>query len=529
MAKKTNKGISVGKGKYERNPRDHFHRRRKVNRDYYENAVKAFELLVGEPLWFVETILGKNLWEIQKEILMSVHLNKKTTVKACHGVGKSFTAGNIAIWYLFTHQPSIVITTAPTMRQVEKLVWKEIRASYANTLTPLGGELLPKSPELQILQDEWYAVGISTDNPDRMQGFHEDDILVIVDEAAGVEKKIYDGIEGIISSDNAKILLIGNPTSPSGYFFDSFKDSMYKKFTISAFNSPNFTKLGITEKDIEEDVWEEKVIEYKKNHSGKLPQTKMVSPEWVRDKYLKWKPGSPLYEAKVRGNFPDQGEGTLIPLSWIESSIERWKCTKRAYGEVELGVDVAEDGTDLSAIAPRQGSYCHKLETFSGLDLMSYVGQIIQLYRKLSGKLIKVDVIGMGTGVEGRLREQGFRTTRVKVSESPGGINDDEVEEMKKFFYNKRSQLWWSLRELLNPDERVNENPIALPPDDELVFDLSNIKYTIDSKGKIVVEPKKEFRKRMGRSPDRADSVVLAFAPNHLLKSESEIWTPNIR
>ena len=78
---------------------------------------------------------------------------------------------------------------------------------------------------------------------------------------------------------------------------------------------------------------------------------------------------------------------------------------------------------------------------------------------------------------------------------------------------NLRAELWWNLRELLDPNPRVNPSPIALPPDDVLLADLTNVRYKFDSKGRIQLESKEEIKKRLGRSPDRGDAVVLAYAP----------------
>ena len=479
-----------------------------------------------DPLWFVRKILNRSLWYKQEEIFRSVQCNKRTTVKASHGVGKSFTAGNLVLWYLYSHRPSIVLTTGPTARQVEKLIWKEIRASYGRSTIPLGGDFSPKSPELQIIQDQWYAMGLSTNDPNRFQGFHEQHVLIIVDEAAGVGGEIFEGIEGILSSENAKLLLIGNPTDTSGEFFESFKDPSYKKITISAFDSPNFTWAGITRKDIETGNWKDKELLARKSNHGKLLQPNMISPEWVADKHRRWKPGSPLYESKIEGNFPAQGNDTLIPISWVEAAIERWHDMK-PRGIVELGVDVAEYGTDMSVIAPRIGDKCLELLDFSGIGVMDLAGEAALLHKRMKSTAIKVDVIGIGTGVQGRLAELGLPAIRVNVSESPGGTDEEEEEEMKSIFMNKRSQLWWNLRELLNPDTRVNPSPIALPPDEEMAFDLTNIKYKIRSNGKIQIESKDELRKRIGRSPDRGDAIMLAFAPMDLLKENK--WEPNIR
>lgn len=450
----------------------------------------------ADPVWFVTEALGATPWPKQAEILESVRDHPRTAVRSCHGVGKSYTAGQTILWFLYSFVPSIVLSTAPTWRQVEKLVWKEVRASYRRAKIPLGGNLLPKRPEIQIIQDEWYAIGLSTNEPDRFQGFHERNILVVVDEAAGVPEDIFEAVEGVLTSENARLLLLGNPTALSGTFYNAFRSVGWNAISISAFDTPNFAAFGITEEDIASGAWENKIV-------GPLPNPKLITPAWVADKYQRWGPGSPAYDARVRGQFPAQGDDTLIPLAWIEAAMERWEDAEE--GEpVEIGVDVATFGSDKTVFAPRRGHKVLPLIVYSKQDTMETAGQIVMAQRETKATSIKIDVIGVGTGVYDRTKELKLPVVAINVAESP---RDPER------FPNLRSELWWNLRELLDPNPKLNPNPIALPPDDELLADLSGIKYKIDSRGRIVVESKDDMKKRLGRSPDRGDAVVLAFAP----------------
>jgi phage terminase large subunit len=450
-----------------------------------------------EPVRFSSEVLGSKLWPKQVEILESVRDNPRTAARSCHGVGKSFAAGQVVPWFLNNFYPSIVITTAPTWRQVEKLTWKEIRASYRRARVPLKGVLLPKRPEIQIIQDEWYAVGLSTKDPDRFQGFHEEHILVVVDEAAGVSEEIFEAIEGVLTSEHARLLLLGNPTMIGGTFYNAFgKQPGWQRIHISAFDTPNFVAFGITEEDIASGEWEKKI-------TGPLPNPKLITPAWVADKYVKWGPNSPAYQARCKGDFPTEGEDTLIPLAWIEAAMERWEDTPET-DPVELGVDVARFGSDKTVIAPRKGRKVLPLEVYAKQDTMETAGKSIIAYRREGASIIKVDVIGLGGGVVDRIAEQGFPVA---------GINVAEAANEPERFPDLRSELWWNLREQLDPNPLANPDPIALPPDDDLLADLSGIKYKNDSRGRTRVEAKDDMKKRLGRSPDRGDAVVLAFAP----------------
>jgi len=457
------------------------------------------------PVWWVKNILGAIPWSKQCEILESVRDNPRTAVRSCHGVGKSFIAGQIILWFLYNFPRSIVLSTAPTWRQVEKLVWKEVRASYKRARVPLGGRILPKSPQIQIIQDEWYAMGLSTNDPDRFQGYHEEYILVVVDEAAGIPEDIFEAVEGVLTSENARLLLLGNPTSLSGTFYNAFRGPGWHTIAISAFDTPNFTAFGVTEGDIANGTWEAKI-------TGPLPNPKLITPDWVADKYIRWGPESPAYQARVKGQFPTEADDTLIPLSWIEAAMERE--VPDGMVPVEIGCDVARFGMDKTVIATRHGVKVLPLKVFVKQDTMETAGHVIVEYREQQATAIKVDVIGYGAGVVDRLAEQSYPVYGIDVAKA---ASDPQR------FVNLRSELWWMMRELINPDPRVNPYPIALPRDDDLLGDLCGIKYKINSKGQIKVEEKDEMKKRIKRSPDRGDAVVLAFVPT-MAMPQSEVY-----
>ena len=465
-----------------------------------EEARQRLAWAQGDPAWWCENVLRVKPWSKQVEIMQSVRDNPRTAVRSCHGIGKSFTAGQIILWFLNAFAPSIVLSTAPTWRQVEKLVWKEVRASYARATAidgGLGGALLPASPELHIVRDQWYAAGLSTNDPNKFQGYHEEHILVIVDEAAGVPEDIFEAIEGVLTSEHSRLLLLGNPTSVGGTFHKAFRSPGYHAMHISAFDSPNFTAFGITEQDFYDNTWEAKL-------TGPLPNPKLITPAWAYDKFLKWGPDSPAYQARVLGDFPEGGDDTLIPLAWVEAAQARWLDAEP--GEpVEIGCDVARYGSDETVIAIRRGGRVEPLLVYSQKDTMETAGLVKAAYTGSGATAIKIDEIGLGAGVVDRLKELKCPATGVNVASAP-------VEPER--FMNLRAELWWNLRERLDPNPRVNPNPIALPPDDQLLADLTNVKYKIDSRGRIQLESKEEIKKRLGRSPDRGDAVVLAYAPS---------------
>src|SRR5690242_4601257 len=188
-----------------------------------------------DPAAFMRVWLGADLWDKQIAIAESVRDHRRTAVKSCHGSGKSFLAARIVVWFLHAFPSSVVLTTAPTQNQVRNILWRNVNAAYDNKRQPLLGRCL--QTEIDIAPD-WYALGFKSEDTaaDRFQGFHAENALVVIDEAAGVDDRVYEALDAVMTSEAARQLLIGNPTNPRGEFYDAFhsKRHMYNTITIKA-------------------------------------------------------------------------------------------------------------------------------------------------------------------------------------------------------------------------------------------------------------------------------------------------------
>lgn len=406
---------------------------------------------------------------------LAVRDHKRVAVRSCHGIGKTKGAAFIALWFLYSFPHSKIITTAPTWTQVEDLLWREIRIEHENAATSLGGKLL--TAELEI-EPDWFALGLSTDKPERFQGHHAPHVLLIVDEASGVENAIFEAGEGYLTTPGARLLAIGNPTQTSGQFFDAFHSerALWHRISISAFDSPNFT---------DEEVPEDVAVE-------------LTSQEWVDDKKIKWGEQSPLYQVRVLGEFPTESDDTVVKLGDIERSYANGY-QPTPIDVAVIGCDVARFGSDETVISVRQGKRVRISETYIGRDTMETAGRIIRTAKGVHSEhfpRLVVDDDGVGGGVTDRLRELGYQVTAFR-----GGQSALDSES----YPNARSELWFTYSELL-PD-------LDMDDDDQLAADLVAPHYKLDSQGRRVVERKDETKKRIGRSPDRADSVLLCYAP----------------
>jgi hypothetical protein len=199
--------------------------------------------------WYMTHVLDvkeRHLWDKMVEICDSVRDNERTAVGAGHGVSKTYTLGRLAIAFLMTHCPSTVVTTAPTGTQVKDLLWREIRDAHTNARLPLGGNLTTTMLDMQPETGRrWFATGFST-KPDTVtkeatafQGYHNEALLIIFDEAAGILPEIWRAAEHI-GAPYKRFVAIGNPTASVGEFAEALEDSSYNPINISVTDTPNF-------------------------------------------------------------------------------------------------------------------------------------------------------------------------------------------------------------------------------------------------------------------------------------------------
>ena len=423
-----------------------------------------------DPVWWVRTVLGVDPWEKQVAILDSLRDHPRTAVRSGHGLGKTAVAAMAALHFLFCYPDSIVISTAPTWPQVENLLWREIRQMHAHARLPLGGKVLTTSLELS---EKWYALGLSTNKPERFQGFHAEHLLLIVDEASGVDQGIFDASEGFLTGPGARVLLIGNPTQVRGEFYEAFRSPLYRKLALSAFESPNVT-------------------------AGTLVRPYLTTPEWIADKRVKWGEGTPLWQARVLGEFPDQGEDMVFPLSWVEQAQQR---TPQRHGPVHFGVDVARFGSDASVLAVRQGDDIVALDQHHQWDTTAVAGWIAAAAKQWHPQSIRVDSDGLGAGVYDLLKAQGY-----PVIEIHSGTAAKDPEQ----YLNRRAEWFWGLRERLDP--ALAPVPLALPCDEDLLAQLTSLHYKFTARGQVQIESKDDLRKQGLPSPDCADAVCYAYA-----------------
>ena len=475
-----------------------------------------------DPVGFVRDVLGEAgmPYSKQVEMLEAVVVHRRVSVVGANGSGKDWAAARTVLWWLETRPEATVLVTGPTQRQVEEIVWQQMRLAHAAGEKRLSGKMFTAKYRID---DKRFAIGFSTNKACNIQGFHSPELLVIVTEAHAMPQSQMDAIKRLHPN---RLLLVGNAMSLDGEFYESHhsKRARYHRIRISAYDTPNFT-----------------------GESGGVPG--MITPEDAEELALDWSEDHPAYVSAVLAQFPDAQEDSLVGRDAVEAAMDRWEALLDCHSErsaaeprnlsgaepavdersprdvstslnmtalpdgdpdagmpVYVGVDVARFGFDKSAICVRRGQRVLSLRSFQGMDTMRLVHEILQTVEQTGAEAIFVDEGGVGGGVVDRLRELGAPV----YGKHFGGKAPHRTR-----FYNMRSEFFWELRLLLN------DGLVALPRDEELAGQLLSLRYDVSSSGQVRLQGKKEMRKRGLPSPDKADALALAF----LVPPSLGIWT----
>ena len=424
-----------------------------------------------DPVKFVVEVLGAKPLPYQAEFLQAIaDGERKMSVRSGHGTGKSTSASWAMLWYVLLRFPNKVVVTAPTSGQLFDALFAELKR-WINELPPqLKPMLTVKSDrvELAAASSEAFISARTSraETPEALAGVHSENVLLVVDEASGVPEKVFEAAAGSMSGHNATTILLSNPTRSSGTFFESQTRLAGSWWTRrwSCVDSP------------------------------------LVSDEFVDEMRLRYGEESNAFRIRVLGEFPMADDDTIIPFHLVEAAINR-DVVLDENAKMIWGLDVARFGTDKTVLAKRQGNVITEVNGWQGLDLMQTVGRVKAEYDGLPMSIrpseIMVDVIGMGGGVVDRLRELGLPVRGINVAESPS---------MGDTYTNLRAELWFKMRGWLE------QRGAKLPRDEQLVAELSTIRYSFMSSGKMKAESKDEMRKRGLPSPDFADAVCLTLA-----------------
>lgn len=432
-----------------------------------------------DPVLFFKDVTRFEPDDWQSRVARDLAEYPRVSVKSGHGVGKTALEANLVLWFLSCFPFARVVVTAPTQQQLHDVLWAEI--DKWRSRSPFLKELLVYMKThvyMRGFEKRWFAVAKTAAKPENMQGFHEDNMLFVADEASGIEDEIMETILGTLSGANNRLLMCANPTRTTGTFYDShtIDRGIYKCHTISSLDSARTNKDNIA--------------------------------SFIR-KYGK---DSNIVKVRVYGEFPTQEDDVFIWLSTIEHACNREIDLTKKIPRIAMGVDVARYGDDETIIVDNVGGKCEIVLSRRGQDLMKTVGDIVLEYRRLAkmypqynGKIFAViDDTGLGGGVTDRLKEVKREQKLSRLEIIPINFGSKVPEEQSVFYADFPTFLWANIR------DKLEEGTLQLQDDQELIAQLSVRKYTVSSSGKLQIESKKEMKKRGVGSPDRGDALALS-------------------
>ena len=431
-------------------------------------VMKKLKSLRENPILFAEQICGMKPTAQQKEVMKAVaRPGAMVSIASGHGTGKSATFAILALWFVSTRTECRVPVTAPSQHQLFDIIWAEIRKWHNRMVVEWRDNIVVTKTHVSLVgrESESFAVARTSrrENPEALQGFHAREMLFLVDEASGVPDEVFQVAEGALSTPGSRLVMAGNPTRTSGYFYHSHHK-----------NKGQFTTLV--------------------HSSEKSP---LVSPEYLERMQRRYGADSVVYKVRVKGEFPEASADQFLSLGLLEESYE---LDIKPGRPVVWGLDPARFGDSYTALAKRAGSVITSVQSISKTDTMQTVGWLVRQWQATPDhekpEVIYIDASGMGVGIADRLRELGYPAVAVMFSERPSSMLE---------YGNLRTELWSMMK------DRLEARLLKMPKDERLESEALLARYTFDSRGRIVLESKREAHNRGNPSPDHMDAVSLTF------------------
>jgi len=505
--------------------------------DYQKKPLEWIEKYLGVPrntlVWSLNEGYKEHDWDGDKDPLattLEALANwQDVGIESATGVGKTYIAACVTLWFLACFPDSLVPTVAPKAAQLYGQVWKEI------------GRLWPKFkaifPQAELLtgvlrmkpavedKEVWAAwafvcgVGASEESATKAQGIHAEHVLFITEETPGIHPAIMAAIYNTRTDDHNLHLALGNPDHQLDELHKFCKDPDVLALRISADDHPNIVTDRI-------------VV------PGAIGKVRLAR----RKRMLK---GTRLYESRIRGISPKEAEDALIRREWCEAAARKYEDEKMRAGPLWIGADVADQPTgDAAAIARGQGACCTEVQRFQVNDANDVGDRVYNEAHNpdapVDPRYIGIDSVGVGASAVNHMRRLGLKVRHIGGGrKAVPGLDQDtlwsttepdlegnlkpsgpRIIEAERFA-DLRTQVHWRARE----DLRLGR--VALPYDEELFDDLCAATWTTRN-GMIVMDSKDDVRAVLGRSPNKGDAFVYgnfvrARMPKDLKASEEQM------
>lgn len=466
------------------------------------------EAVAAGPVVFARDVLRIWLSKDQRRIVEAAVARKRLSIASGHKLGKSITCAVLALWFFCSG--ARVVLMAPGARQVDGIIWREIKRLVRGAALPIpGGADIGIRPSTGLTDPVTQSEirGYTARDVEALAGTSGARIVYIVDEASGVPHEIFHAIEGNRAGGNAWVILISNPTRADGEFYDAFhsksQDALgegvgYWNLRISSRDSPNVTGEW---REMQE--WDDKLQAWRPRLE---PVPGLADPGWIAEKIHEHGEGSPFVLIRIDGSFAVAEELKIFPADLILASQQRWDDAE-TVGALIIGCDPAGDGNrgDRSAFAPRCGLKIYEVRRKRGLSAAAHCAEIDDLIatwgRKGQPVFVNVDAEGeTGYRVYVALRAHAELTKRflvVRIRGSSKAIRQPLIYHLVRDEIHAVARAWM-------------RGGGAIPTDAELEKELHAPEWFCDLQGHQKVTKKDDLIKLLGHSPDLSDAVVMA-------------------
>lgn len=411
---------------------------------------------------------GPDKWQAKELTELGEQLRRgespRLATASGHGVGKSALVAWIVHWFVSTRPHPQIVVTANTREQLLKKTFRELAVWHKLMLNKHWFTWTATKFYHTEHPETWFAAAVpwSADHSESFAGTHAEHVLVIFDEASGIDDVIWEVTEGAMTTTGACWLVFGNPTRNTGRFRECFGSYKHR-----------WTTYRVDSRD------------------AKMAQNKNQIQEWLED----YGDDSDFFRVRVKGEFPRAGSTQFIPSDLVERAMAATLPPDDQAVKL-IGVDVARFGDDQSVILRRHGRVVTELRKFRGLDTMQLAAMVAEEIDEWQPDCTFVDGVGLGAGVVDRLRSLNYRVIDVQA----GGSPDD-----KDAYANKAAEMWGRMLAWLKGD-------CQLPKDDGLKDSLIGRQYGYNARMALQLEKKDDMKKRGLSSPDEAEALALTFA-----------------
>jgi hypothetical protein len=462
---------------------------------------------------WVDAATNTTAWSVQRRIGSAVSERRaRVAVPSCNASGKTWLGARLALAFYDAYTPgapcaacdptgsrggcrgSKILTTSSKHEHLRDALWAEMRMAYQQ-LKDNGVELpgvMSRGQNLRLEEDpSHFIVGMSPNHAEGFQGFHAPHKLILGDEATSLDTEMQQGITGLLATGDSRLLLIFNPTTDDTYAALESRSPRTTVIKITAWDTPNFTDEPVPE------------------------GANLTTPEWLdelQDKGMG--PGTYEWTTRVEADFWSLGDDVLIP----KATFDKAYATAMYDGTRQLGIDLAPYGSDENVIAIREGNALVSLKAYPAMrtDLF-FEGPVASEVARVNPHYLSWDADGVGSGAYGSadkvMTDHNRRGNNLVLLPFRGGVS------VETRFNNARSAWWWNLRRRFESGTLA----LAIPEDQKLRDQITDIRYSITESGDIKVETKKHMKDRGRESPDRGDAVMYAFAMTDELPIPSQV------